>query len=285
VATSPDSFPVCSPDTGRPMAGSFDTRGPLDAFAVSLGAAVDLFIAAKAAEGASERTLEWYRMITVRVVRRFGSDRPVDRISAAELRVWLLELRETLAPESIAGYVRGLKAFGNWCASEELAAAPGLRALRRPHVPRKLIAPFSTGELERLLALADPRERALTLLLLDTGLRLSEVTSLRVGDLRPEAATGDGRAAQEPTTAERRCGAIRGIVGRRDRGGGCGLSSHGPDRRDPGGIRDSDFRPVVACCWSHLTGPAALSGDREEPTPSPRSTRQDESPEPLTDER
>jgi site-specific recombinase XerD len=155
---------------------------------VSLGAAVDLFIAAKAAEGASGRTLEWYRMITGRAVRRFGSDRPVDRISAAELRVWLLELRETLAPESIAGYVRGLKAFGNWCSSEELAAANGLRALRRPHVPQKLIAPFSTGELERLLALADPRERALTLLLLDTGLRLAEVTSLRVGDLRPEGA-------------------------------------------------------------------------------------------------
>jgi hypothetical protein len=33
-------------------------EGPLDAFAVSLGATVDLFIAAKAAEGASDRTLD-----------------------------------------------------------------------------------------------------------------------------------------------------------------------------------------------------------------------------------
>jgi hypothetical protein len=102
VATSPDSFPVCSPDSGHPTAGALDPRGSLDAFAVSLGAAIDLFIAAKAAEGASARTLEWYRMITGRAVRRFGSDRPVDRLSAAELRAWLLELRETLAPESIA---------------------------------------------------------------------------------------------------------------------------------------------------------------------------------------
>jgi hypothetical protein len=107
---------------------------------VSLGAAVDLF-SAKAAESASERRLGWYRMITVRAVRRFGSARPVDRISAAELRVWLLELRETLAPESMAGHVRGLKAFGNWCSAEELAAAAGFRALRRPHVPHKLIVP------------------------------------------------------------------------------------------------------------------------------------------------
>ena len=40
-----------------------------------------------------ERTLEWYRMLTVRVLRRIGSDWPVDRITA-ELRVWLPELRE-----------------------------------------------------------------------------------------------------------------------------------------------------------------------------------------------
>jgi hypothetical protein len=54
-------------------------------------------------------------MILIRAVRRFGDPRPVDAITAAELRAWLLELRSTLAPESIAGYVRGLKAFGNWC--------------------------------------------------------------------------------------------------------------------------------------------------------------------------
>jgi site-specific recombinase XerD len=107
---------------------------------IELGAAADLFRAAKAAEGASPRTVEWYRMILVRAVRRFGEERPVDAIPAAELRAWLLELRSSLAPESIAGYVRGLKAFGNWCAAEEVAAAAGFRALRRPKVPRRLIA-------------------------------------------------------------------------------------------------------------------------------------------------
>jgi hypothetical protein len=43
---------------------------------VCFGAAVDLFVAAKAAEGASPRTLEWYGMIRGRAVRRFGADRP-----------------------------------------------------------------------------------------------------------------------------------------------------------------------------------------------------------------
>jgi integrase/recombinase XerC/integrase/recombinase XerD len=153
---------------------------------IGLGAATDLFCAAKADEGSSPRTVEWYQMILIRAVRQFGEARPVDAIPAAELRAWLLELRGSLAPESIAGYVRGLKAFGNWCAAEELAAAGGFRGLRRPKVPHRLIAPFSDPELRSLLALADEQERALALVLLDTGLRLSELASLRVGDVRPD---------------------------------------------------------------------------------------------------
>jgi len=191
MASSPDSYPVSSPDSRRNRRASLDSGAPdrlsgADLFAVGLGAAVDLFLAAKAAEGASPRTIEWYRYINGRAVRRFGADRPLDRVGAPELRAWLLELRETLSPESIAGFVRGLKAFGNWCAAEDLGTAPGFRALRRPRVPRRVIAPFTDAELQRLLAIAEPRERALILLLLDTGLRLAEVTGLRVGDLRPD---------------------------------------------------------------------------------------------------
>jgi integrase/recombinase XerC len=183
VATSPDYSPVCSPDYSGPSGTSPDSLGPIP---IGMGAATDLFCAAKAAEGASPRTLEWYRMIVGRAVRRFGEARPVDAVPAAEVRAWLLELRASLAPESIAGYVRGLKAFGNWCAAEEVAAAGGFRGLRRPKVPHRLIAPFSDPELRSLLALADQRERALALVLLDTGLRLSELVSLRVGDVRPD---------------------------------------------------------------------------------------------------
>ena len=130
MATSPDYSPVCSPDTSGLPATSPDSLGPIQ---IGMGAAAYLFCAAKVAEGSSPRTVEWYRMILIRAVHRFGDARPVDAIPAAELRAWLLELRTALAPESIAGYVRGLKAFGNWCAAEEVAAAGGFRGLRRPN--------------------------------------------------------------------------------------------------------------------------------------------------------
>jgi len=56
-----------------------------------------------------------------RATRELGADRPLDALTAAEVRDWLLALRETLAPISVAGYVRGLKVFGNWCAAPTLS--------------------------------------------------------------------------------------------------------------------------------------------------------------------
>ncbi len=81
MRSSPDSTPVCSPDSLGPSGGSLDSFGPIP---IGLGAATDLFCAAKAAEGASPRTVEWYRMIVGRAVRRIGEARPVDAIPAAE---------------------------------------------------------------------------------------------------------------------------------------------------------------------------------------------------------
>jgi hypothetical protein len=60
MASSPDSYPVPSPDSRRNRRASLDPA-PSDHFsgadplAVSLGTAVDLFLAARAAEGASPR--------------------------------------------------------------------------------------------------------------------------------------------------------------------------------------------------------------------------------------
>lgn len=92
---------------------------------LTLGPAVELFLAAKRAEGASPKTIEWYRMVLGRATRELGAERPIDALTAAEVRDWLLALRETLAPISIAGYVRGLKVFGNWCAAPTLSLRLG----------------------------------------------------------------------------------------------------------------------------------------------------------------
>lgn len=105
--------------------------------ALGLRRAADLFGAAKTAEGLSPRSIAWYAMILDRLVERFGPERPVDGLTPPELRAWLVELRSHLAPISVAGYVRGLRAVGNWLAADGLAEARALRTLARPRVPRR----------------------------------------------------------------------------------------------------------------------------------------------------
>lgn len=176
---APDTSDKWAPDSARPSEWALDSAaGPL-----TLGRAVEHFVTAKAAEGASPKTIEWYRMVLGRAARDLGTRRPLDALTSTELRTWLLGLRATLSPISVAGYVRGLKAFGNWCAAEQLAEAKALRTLRRPQVPHKLVEPLSDDALRRLLDAASLRDRAIVLLFLDTGLRLSELAGLRRCDL------------------------------------------------------------------------------------------------------
>jgi len=45
----------------------------------------------------------WYAMILRRAVRGLGEDRPIEQLAGPELRAWILELRSTLSPISVAG--------------------------------------------------------------------------------------------------------------------------------------------------------------------------------------
>jgi hypothetical protein len=76
---APDSTDLWAPDSGHPDLWESDSKGRL-----ILGRAVQLFLAAKAAQGVSPRTIEWYRMITTRLVRALGADRAVDGLSREE---------------------------------------------------------------------------------------------------------------------------------------------------------------------------------------------------------
>jgi site-specific recombinase XerD len=168
---------------------------------LEIGRAVELFCDAKAAEGLSPRTVRWYGDILGRAVARFGADAVLEAIDAPTWRAWLVELRATLAPVSVAGYVRCLHVFGNWLAAKGLAEAAVIRRLAKPRAPRKLIEPLNDDELRELLARAGTRDQAILLLLLDTGLRVSEAAGVRFRDLRPDGSIkvmGKGAKEQIP---------------------------------------------------------------------------------------
>ena len=111
--------------------------------AIGLAAALDAFCAAKAAEGLSPRTIVWYRMIGERLARRFGPERPVDALTPPELRTWLVELRASLSPMSVAGYTGAGERRVTWDASgDRPAASRGARRRRgEVRVPRRTCPP------------------------------------------------------------------------------------------------------------------------------------------------
>ena len=94
VQWAPDSSDKWAPDPGARDEWALDSpAGPL-----TLGAAIEHFLTAKAAEGASPKTIEWYRMVLGRAGRDLGADRSLDALTPGELRTWLIRLRETLSP-------------------------------------------------------------------------------------------------------------------------------------------------------------------------------------------
>ena len=93
--------------------------------------------------------------------------------------------KEKLASATLHQYFRGLKTFGAWLEREGYASVHPLHNLRAPKVDQKQLLPLSEDEERRLLGVYDDnnltecRLKAIFLLMLDTSMRLSELTGLQ----------------------------------------------------------------------------------------------------------
>ena len=93
-----------------------------------------------------------------------------------------------LAAISVQTYVRALKAFFSWLHREGYTEHNILADLRPPKAPQKLVKGLADEEVRRIFASLDRdtatgcRNTAIIITLLDTGLRLSELTNLKMAD-------------------------------------------------------------------------------------------------------
>ena len=94
-----------------------------------------------------------------------------------------------LAPATLNQHARALRAFARWLWDEGFTAEHRLDRLRLPKVPLAEIQPLTTAEVERLLAVFNPRKTydrrtaAIVGLLVDTGMRTGELAALRHADV------------------------------------------------------------------------------------------------------
>ena len=110
-------------------------------------------------------------------------------ITAEHLRGYQIELRRRgLKPSSVHAGAKVLRVFLNWCERMELITVNPARKVDLPKMPRSE-AGGVYGRCAQLLeacedASFDPfRDLAIILVLVDTGIRASELCALKVGDL------------------------------------------------------------------------------------------------------
>lgn len=140
-------------------------------------------------EGKAVKTLDDYDSRLKRFIDNHG-DVSADAITALDIRAYLSQLQaKGLQQTTVRSHYKVLKTFFNWLIAEELLEKNPLSHVKPPKLPKKLIHPFSQDDIEKLLILTsgntflDVRNRAIILIFLDSGLRLSEMAALTLADL------------------------------------------------------------------------------------------------------
>lgn len=177
------------------LSSSLQESAPADAFSVAwLKRNVDGWLIAGAVEGWSDRTRterRWWLDRLIAFLDTHGLD-----FSTQSIRMFLLALqtgkegrcRGPLKPGSVATAHRILRAFCSWCVKEELTAVDLMKRVLPPINRDDRIEPLTEEEVLKLLDAAKKtrngkRDSAILWLLLDTGLRASELCALRRRDV------------------------------------------------------------------------------------------------------
>ncbi len=140
----------------------------------------------------------------------------ITKLEADDLRRFIVYLRqkkkwsglphvkdEKLGATTINTYVRALKGFFNWLERESIIEVNPFSKVPTPKAPKVLPQVFTEQEMKAIFqaVASKPRETALILLFLDSGITLSEIKDLT--DTRVDTLNGTLRVFREKTQKER----------------------------------------------------------------------------------
>jgi site-specific recombinase XerD len=133
----------------------------MDKNCISLSAALEGYFIAAHARRLSPATLRDYDNTFRKLEEFLGRDPPLSSITPADIRGFLSSM-DGLSAKTLLNYHTGLSALWTWAVKEGVAEEHILHKVRRPSADR---------------------DRAIILLLVDTGMRASELCNLRIQDL------------------------------------------------------------------------------------------------------
>lgn len=173
--------------------------------------------------GRSHRTIEWYEQKLKYFTHWLVEEEEVsvlDKVTITHLRSFVLHIQtETvgrravnkedggnaiqISPLTVKGYVQVIKGFFNWCYNEELISANPANRLKLPSVPDYMIPTFTPEHLKMMLSACNlstvlgSRDYTLMLVLLETGIRVSELCDLRIQDVHDDYIRVVGKGNKE----------------------------------------------------------------------------------------
>lgn len=140
----------------------------------------------------SPHTVDGYRRDITRFVS-FSPQLSLQTITPSDIREFLLSLHEKkLSSRSIARSLSSLKSFFKYLVEESLIVENPVETLETPRILRKLPNTLSLNEVESILNQPDTetsrglRDKAMLEVLYATGVRVSELISLKLNDLNLE---------------------------------------------------------------------------------------------------
>jgi len=176
-----------------------------------LGHLVEGYRLCAQSEGKSSTTIAIVEA-SVRYLEQFlstnGLSADIARIGVRELRHFIVYLQGRqrfaqhrftkpqqghLSGHTVNGYLRALRAFWSWAQREGFIEESPFSHVQIPKAPRKVMPTFTEEQLRRLVRAIDTssasghRDYAILITFLDTGVRCSELTDLRVKDVNLEA--------------------------------------------------------------------------------------------------
>jgi site-specific recombinase XerD len=157
----------------------------------SLESLGDLYIMRCEVEGKSPNTLKAYSWALKRfceIAREEGFPEDVRQITSDHIYSYLGRFSH-LSLETRHRYHREISCFFNWLQRMSYVEQSPFANIKKVRLPLKIVQPFSPDDVLQLLACCDPnnpsgaRDRAILLVLLDTGVRVGELVRLELSDL------------------------------------------------------------------------------------------------------
>ena len=172
--------------------------------------------------GHSERTIEWYEQKLKLFARWIDEEEGVQnlhQVTITQLSSFVLCLQSEpighnavnkdggnpvhISPLTVRGYVQVIKGFFSWCYDEELLTENPAKRLKLPSVPDYMIPTFTSEHIRMMLDACDLsttlgyRDYTIILVLLETGIRVSELCGLRIQDVHDDHIRVFGKGKKE----------------------------------------------------------------------------------------